>query len=354
MKFKTHFLAIIAVVSLAACETQNTKTEVLEYEARFSEEKPDYFGEYERQREIFDQTERNKGAFDSQESYEETRVMMSNFLASQKNGEELTVLAASYSLFDPETWKRAWDGLNQVLNTPPDGKQAGGFSNPIEPYKDLPESGPGVAPPGAIWQSFDIVGKSYISLVSPPKGSGLGTLKNSKVAQVFAKVTDAGFNENPVTPAKAKDYRLFSQAKVSVSCQNGKMLDWTRANILTDTGTEPAKNGVQAPDGWLAAISFVQVDAATLKAKWVFLGTPPAVLEPGIQIVQRRTGVFIWHEVNADIVCKGNKATITPFFFGSGFPSHRLWINGKLSKTVPQGPFSNLWQARKKGSNVVR
>lgn len=59
------------------------------------------------------------------------------------------------------------------------------------------------------------------------------------------------------------------------------------------------------------------------------------------------------HSIRGYICCEGNKGHVSAGNHGSKFPSHRLWINGRLTKVIEQGESVNLWKEGKPDTLLV-
>jgi hypothetical protein len=87
------------------------------------------------------------------------------------------------------------------------------------------------------------------------------------------------------------------------------------------------------------------------------LGRPNRLANLGMDLgVGWRSSFWIWHEVRGSVWCANGKGFGEVYWFdGSAFPSHRLWINGGApTKTIVQGPLSNLWVRDPLDSTIVR
>jgi hypothetical protein len=109
----------------------------------------------------------------------------------------------------------------------------------------------------------------------------------------------------------------------------------------SDVGREPEPGGLQPPNGIFGG-SGVTGGVTGLTIDWWYKGRPHALAEPSFQLIRVRFNPYIWHKVK--VWCKSDTAFYSiEFFSGSKFPSHKLWIDGALQRTVNQGPFSGLW-----------
>jgi len=245
-----------------------------------------------------------------------------------------------------------------------------------------PEPRPNPTPTPATTRVFRVVAKSFIARV----GSLVGTLNcelgtagdiaaglllgplgglivdrlapsaSNAALAAMARVTDAGFSENPADdsvftapPPQNKGYRLLSHGQVTVSSRGNELLAVTLpGGIDLDAGKECVPGtGVclQAPP-LIIDQPFVtrRIDPSRIAFRWGVKGRPPSALEPGFQAVCQRDSVFIWHQVDGVVDCSSGSPRISNLaLVGSRFPSHRLWLDGVVARDRPQGPMSALW-----------
>jgi len=155
------------------------------------------------------------------------------------------------------------------------------------------------------------------------------------------------FNENPQTHEKDGKYRLYTQAKLKVQCDCDIL---SRFKIIDNTmeGGEELDIGAGTISGTInmSHLKVHRIDDSQARISWTGWGRPANLVEPGMQWVAKRTSKNIWHLPQIDVSCKNGKMFYeVSSFSGSAFPSRRLWIDGKLSKDVPQGALSDLWDA---------
>jgi len=226
-----------------------------------------------------------------------------------------------------------------------------------EPFGQIPTGGanqrgappPPIPLPPAVTQDFKIVAKSYIA----PIGSSIGATRcaiidPSAVARVMALAltTDAAFSENPLHDRKDTKYRLYSSRTFRATCAGGKAVDVIASPLDTGVGQECVPRTtlcLQPPPMTIVSSSLVRTGPSTFHFSWIAKGRPPRMAEPGFQLVCPRTSWFIWHMVSGVFDCRGPTGMVTTRLKGSKFPSHRVFVNGSLVHTVPQGPFANLW-----------
>jgi hypothetical protein len=156
------------------------------------------------------------------------------------------------------------------------------------------------------------------------------------------------FGENPADGAKESgDYRLLSQVKVDMHCVGEKVSDWNVHPVEMDFGKEfyfistsgslaKPLNVVPSPTGKSS------VDKVTINYR--VQGQPNSLGITSMNLAKSRTCSKIWHDVSATLTCKAGKSEVTSTLTGSSFPSHTMWVQGKIAKRLVQGPFRNLWK----------
>jgi outer membrane protein OmpA-like peptidoglycan-associated protein len=219
-------------------------------------------------------------------------------------------------------------------------------------------------------QDIKIVVKSFISPIGarigsptcsllvplPPPAPPIPTPATARLA-VLARATDVAFSENPRTDVKDKAYRLFSARTFRITCQNGKISSVVPSGLDIDAGEEclPGRAFCLQPPALITSgISSRLSGPSTFSFSWTAKGKPHPTAEPTFQVVCPRTSVFIWHTVVGQIDCSGPTIKVTAKVVGSQFPSHRVFVNGGIRSTVPQGVFSNLWVADLSDRTLVR
>ena len=105
---------------------------------------------------------------------------------------------------------------------------------------------------------------------------------------------------------------------------------------------------LQAPPGTFVDFGFKRIDDSTGYYYYEFKGRPHRLAINGLEAATggKRWPVFIWHRVEVEISCDsfGVGRHKLRKHEGSGFPSHKVWLNGSLENTISQGPMSNLWK----------
>jgi hypothetical protein len=186
--------------------------------------------------------------------------------------------------------------------------------------------------------------KSFISVVDL---SSMSSESRPRAEQVFAAFTNGNFSENPETPSpNSKDFRLWSQVTAIVGCRADTITSWKTSRLAHRGGKElrvlDAETSVMegltvtpAPQG--------TEERASLVLSYGIKGKPNDAALPSFHLVSPRTCENIWHRVQATLTCRGGKAQMDAVLRGSQFPSHRVWTNGDLKATIPQGAFAGLW-----------
>lgn len=202
---------------------------------------------------------------------------------------------------------------------------------------------------------IEVTAKSFIALIGSKVGSIPGwtttpsipplppvPVPRQTLLEVLARATDAQFNEDPLTIAKDKHYRLFSSCQITVVWQNAKILSAVPSPLDTDVGKE---GPLQPPPLIASAVTVSSTGGSLVNFSWTGKGRPHALAEPAFQEVLPRTSVFIWHVIDGQIDVSSGVPITTVTIRGSRFPSHRVFVDGtQISPPgVAQGPFSNLW-----------
>lgn len=204
-------------------------------------------------------------------------------------------------------------------------------------------------PPAVIVKDFRIVAKSFINTILPRIGVLFCPLPSptteAKLA-AFAAATQSAVNENPATEVKDRNYRLFSECTFRVMCGDNGVVDVTQSAISTDHGLEclpRTTTCLSPPPLRVFDVTSSRSGANTFDFAWSVKGQPHPAAEPGFQVVCPRTSKFIWHTIRGRISCTPSGPVVTVQLSGSQFPSHRVWVNGALITSRPQGNFSRLW-----------
>jgi hypothetical protein len=209
---------------------------------------------------------------------------------------------------------------------------------------------PPVPPPATTTRTYRIVAKSFIRVIGGTSGlifcptitDPLSTSANV-LLRLLAFQTDRMFSETAPTDAKDGKYRLFSKLDLNVSCTPGSPPVVTVGGMDTDVGIEPVPviGPLTPPPMLITGPTLTPLPSGATKFRWFGEGRPHLAAEPGFQAVCTRTSVYIWHDIEGEVDCSGVRITD---FKGSGFPTHRVYVDGAPpARTIPQGPFKNLW-----------
>ncbi len=203
-------------------------------------------------------------------------------------------------------------------------------------------------------QTVQVAVKSFIAVIgskvgimpgwtvvpsNPPVPVPRQTLLNAMVL-----LADKNFSEDPRTVAQDKHYRLFSSCDFHLTWSDGKLLGATASALATDGG----KEGPLQPPPLIATPVTTSSAESTLTFAWTAKGRPHLLAEPSFQVIQPRTSVYIWHNIVGQINVGSGAPLVTGMLRGSEFPSHRVFVDGKVAIVPPelrQGVFSNLWVA---------
>ena len=125
------------------------------------------------------------------------------------------------------------------------------------------------------------------------------------------------------------DYRLYSKIELEFNCCDGKLtIDPTSQSLDVDGGYEAL--GVIYGSINSDKFTYERIDKSSMRFRYRVFGSPNPIAEPVFQAVKPRRARNIWHYVGVTISCKGDAGFHKAKFEDvSGFPSHRLWINGR-------------------------
>jgi hypothetical protein len=203
-------------------------------------------------------------------------------------------------------------------------------------------------PFGASAAMLSVQAKSYIASVNLLDPSQFDPDAKSCQQAMAAVVDCATLNENPVDGTQgSKEYRLWSQLVVDVTCSGEKVASWQLHPVQQDFGSEIV---IFATAGDLSKPLKVQPSQSgkspTDKVSFSYRlrGRPNDAAVAVMNLVKPRTCSYIWHEVAGTLACRQNQPQIAATITGSKFPSHRLWVGNMKVKDVAQGPFKNLWR----------
>jgi hypothetical protein len=196
---------------------------------------------------------------------------------------------------------------------------------------------------------LSVQAKSFIAGVNLADASQFDSDAKS-CEQAMAALVDCGMTlgENPADGLKSSgNFRLRSELSVNATCSANKIASWQFDPIKQDFGAEfvflATSGDLIKPLKALPDLKGnVQVDKVTFSYR--LRGRPNALGVDAMNKVKPRTCSYIWHEISGNFTCRDGKVVIAADITGSGFPSHRLWVQGKKVAEVPQGPFKNLWK----------
>lgn len=205
-----------------------------------------------------------------------------------------------------------------------------------------------------------VISKSYIKNLA--RAGGTGSVKahpafgipgrtaveaaaaNSRL-DLFAAGTVAKFRENPDWFTK-NDCRLYSRSLYAVGFDGTqlKYFDFLKDGSFNIGGHElwSFHGSIQERDRYKTT----DFEAATGKAGVFIFGAPDNGLEPGFQLVMRRTSKNIWADFGVQFFMAGNFAEFTLVKEeSSAFPSNRIWIDGERKRNYLQSCLVKLWQS---------
>jgi hypothetical protein len=206
---------------------------------------------------------------------------------------------------------------------------------------------PPPTPPARTTRDIEIVVKSFINIVFPRVGATICSVfdpTSQTKLTALAAATDVTFHENPTTSAQDLVYRLFTRQVFTVTCENGRIVSVTPATVtLTTITTDVGHEGPLVPPPIILSAITSTLSGGVFTFSWFAEGRPHLAAEPAFQVVCPRISRFIWHTLDGRLSCSGAGVTATARIDGSHFSSHRLFINGVPTSSIPQGMFSNLW-----------
>lgn len=233
---------------------------------------------------------------------------------------------------------------------------AAGAQNP--PGVTTPSLGtPPVAPPVGVDFNVKIVAKSFINLIGSATGFTVCSPLFDSRLRALALATDSAFRENPPTDVKDKVYRLYSERTFRVSCLSGRIVKVVPSGLDTDVGPEcfPGTSACLVPPALtISGIAAGSSGLNTFDFSWRAKGSPHLAAEPAFQLVCPRISRFIWHTVSGRLACGPSGINVSVNLSGSRFPSHRVWVNGRVVRDIPQRDFNNLWVPNRSDLTLVR
>ncbi|MHB8268866.1 hypothetical protein [Bradyrhizobium sp.] len=140
-------------------------------------------------------------------------------------------------------------------------------------------------------------------------------------------------------------FRLWSQVLVDAQCTGNKVTKWKISGLSTSFGKEAffqTSGNVSKP---LSVSPSPGSSAAADRVEFGYRvrGQPLPPVNTALAAARARTCTFIWHEVSGSLSCVGGNPVVKATVKGSGFPSHRAWVDGNKTSDLPQGAFKKLW-----------
>jgi RHS repeat-associated protein len=206
-----------------------------------------------------------------------------------------------------------------------------------------------------------VVGKSFINGYDNPVRPGCYSRFQARRFRLLANLLSTnplGDDGDPQSDAKDGTYRLFTENIVGFCCNDDSSLVDEGLSSDQDGGLEgfvpiPGVGGMPPSlKPFYGTITheknLKRINRSTIELHWEGYGKPnPVFAEPGLQAIGGlRTSKYIWHKGIIKYYCVGNKAYYSlKEFRGSRFPSHKVWIDGVLKKTIEQQYVSDLWES---------
>jgi hypothetical protein len=202
----------------------------------------------------------------------------------------------------------------------------------------------------AIENRFSIRAKSFIAKIDGTDSSQFDVADPGHVQKLVGFLVNTGVfgGEDPKDGlASSEKFRLHSTFPASVTCAGNKIVKWNLGGLQVEAGKEfgfiaagadISKSLSVKP----SAMGAVETDRITFS--YAMRGQPNEAGNVLMRQVRSRTCTFIWHEVEGTLACRNGKVETNVSLKGSGFPSHRLWVDNALVKDLPQGPFKRLWK----------
>jgi len=141
------------------------------------------------------------------------------------------------------------------------------------------------------------------------------------------------------------EFRLWSQVNVDAQCNSNKITKWNFSGITSSFGKEAffQTSGDVSKRLSTSASPAAASAADRVDFSYKVRGQPIAAVNAALASARPRTCTFIWHEVSGSLTCSNGTPTIRASLAGSGFPSHRVWVNDRKAADLPQGAFKKLW-----------
>jgi hypothetical protein len=188
--------------------------------------------------------------------------------------------------------------------------------------------------------------------------SSLSGDTKGRAERLFGKLTNAGFSEQPATPARnSGDFRLWSSLKVAATCKGDRVEQWQLGELQSEFGNEFAVLGAHGETLQPLTSSPSPSGSSPVERvsfSYAIKGRPNQAALPSFKLVHQRACVWIWHRVEGALTCRNGVPELAVSTTGSRFPSHRTWVNDRQRPTIDQGPFSTLWECDQQHPDMVR
>lgn len=202
----------------------------------------------------------------------------------------------------------------------------------------------------ALCAEFVIETKSFIMPVS---FEGVYTIE----AGILAAITNASFSENPTSSSPStRDFRLWSSAVIGAECIGDKISAIRLSEAKIAVGSEAFVLEARGELSQRAELfNLAPDDVNSLRRfRWEMRGRPHAATLATFYVHDYRSCTWIWHRVEGAVSCNSGQPSLTLSLSGSGFPSHRAWVNNKVTAFRQQGPFERLWSCSPTDPSRVR
>ena len=213
---------------------------------------------------------------------------------------------------------------------------------------------------------IEITAKSFIAHIGSAVGTMPGMTFTPPIPPLVAPIpvsrqfllerlaSALELDENPMNPDKDSRYRLFSQCRITVVFEAGRILAAVPGipDLDSDVGME---GPIRPPALIVSPVTISPKGGSFVTFSWIAKGKPHPSAEVLFNAVQPRTSVFIWHAVSGRIDVASGTPVVTVQIKGSQFPSHRIFRDRSLFVAeLRQGPFSDLWVPDPTDSTKVR
>jgi hypothetical protein len=215
---------------------------------------------------------------------------------------------------------------------------------------------------GLVKKEFDLVAKSWIAPITRVgiivDKAGHNYHDDLKNFARFLNNLSGSIHPTPASSFRDGRYRLYSEVALTASFDEETCkLTVTPTKYLIDGGrellvipTSMRASRLRIEDVSDEAVRFAYVVAGRpnvlADADWLatFIDIIPFLSVSFADVLWRHPNYrYIHHKVSGTISRGNGNLEIGAQLDGSKFPSHRLFINGKVEATIPQGALSELW-----------